>query len=305
MFLDKLKKSFDLSVVKNIELNDMAIDFTLPDPWTSTIASNHLIARLTAIPGFSWPIQQVQLKIVVQDNGIDIGHFESPFSPAHVTGGIVTMALTPSTMNIFPDARHESFAHFVAALATKSSHTFSIKGSADILFDLGKLIGIHTLHGVDFVSDLTLRGLANLPDITCKSATIIPKTESSLTEPHQDSLVYAVTIQCVFDIPNPSQLNLTLGDCTLATSVEGGHHVGLMRLDNFTLLVGMNENRTGLLTLDTTIDAAKSLLNALELSDQKVQLKGFRNTSKNEALSAGLAALSTSFIIPRLKPPSS
>jgi len=63
MVLDNVKKRFDLSVVKNIELEDMAIDFTGPDHWLSTLSSDHMIARLTTIPGFSWPIQQVQLRV--------------------------------------------------------------------------------------------------------------------------------------------------------------------------------------------------------------------------------------------------
>lgn len=196
-------------------------------------------------------------------------------------------------MHIFPQS-HASFIDFVGALATKAAHTFAIKGNADILFGLGRL-GVHTLHGVDFISDVTLRGLANLPDITCKSAVIVPNAE----EPGQAASAYAVTIQCELDIQNPSQLSLMLGDCILATIVEGNHHVGLTTLKGFSLKVGMNTSKTGTIVLDTTIDAAKSLVKALEVQDQRVYLKGFRGTSKNEALSAGLVTLLTSFVIPR------
>lgn len=66
MFLDKVKRKFDLGMVKNIDLDDMFIDFTLPDSWASTVASDRMTARLTAIPGFNWPIQQVQLKVIDQ-----------------------------------------------------------------------------------------------------------------------------------------------------------------------------------------------------------------------------------------------
>ncbi|KAF9305072.1 hypothetical protein BGZ74_011495 [Mortierella antarctica] len=293
-FLDTVKKKFDLALVKDIDLDDMSIDFTLPDSWISTVASDRMTARLTSIPGFNWPIQQVRLKIIVQDNSVDIGHLESPFSPASVKGGIVTSSLSKCTMHIFPQS-HAAFIDFVGALATKAAHTFAIKGSADIIFDLGGL-GVHTLHGVDFITDLTLRGLANLPDITCKSAIIVPNAE----EPGKPASAYAVTIQCELDIPNPSQLSLTLGNCILATTVEGNHHVGLTTLEGFSLKVGMNTSKTGTIVLDTTIDAAKSLVKALEVQDQRVYLKGFRGTSKNEALSAGLVPLKVSFVIPRI-----
>ncbi|KAG0064818.1 hypothetical protein BGZ92_005700, partial [Podila epicladia] len=289
-FLDTIKKKLDLGLVKGIDLDDMSIDFTLPDSWISTVASDRMTARLTSIPGFNWPIQQVQLK----DNGVDIGHLESPFSPASVKRGIVTSSLSKCTMHIFPQS-HAAFIDFVGALATKVAHTFAIKGNADIVFDLGRL-GIHTLHDIDFVSDLTLRGLANLPDITCKSAIIVPNAEES----GKPASAYAVTIQCELDIQNPSQLSLTLGDCILATTVEGNHHVGLTTLEGFSLKVGMNMSKTGTIVLDTTIDAAKSLVKALEVQDQRVYLKGFRGTSKNEALSAGLITLLVSFVIPRI-----
>lgn len=66
MFLDKVKRKFDLGVIKSIDLDDMSIDFTLPDSWVSTVASDRMTGRLTAIPGFNWPIQQVQLKVIDQ-----------------------------------------------------------------------------------------------------------------------------------------------------------------------------------------------------------------------------------------------
>lgn len=198
-------------------------------------------------------------------------------------------------MHIVPQS-HAAFIDFVAALATKAAHTFTIKGNADIIFDLGRL-GIHTLHGIDFISDMTLRGLANLPNITCKSAVIVRNAE----EHENPASAYAVTIQCQLDIQNPSQLSLILGDCILATTVEGNHHVGMTTLESFSLMVGMNSNKSGKIVLDTTIDAAKSLVKALEVQDQRVYLKGFRGTSKNEALSAGLVALLTSFVIPRFE----
>ncbi|KAG0037246.1 hypothetical protein BGZ82_002879 [Podila clonocystis] len=289
-FLDVVKKKFDLGLVKGIDLDDMSIDFTLPDSWTSTVASDRMTARLAAIPGFNWPIQQVQFK----DNGVDIGHLESPFSPASVKGGIITTSLSKCTMHIFPQS-HAAFIDFIGALATKAAHTFAIKGNADIIFNLGRL-GIHTLHGVDFISDLTLRGLANLPDITCHSAVIVLNAE----ERGKPVSAYAVTIQCELDIYNPSQLSLMLGDCILATTVEGNHHVGLTTLKCFSLKVGMNTSKTGTIVLDTTIDAAKSLVKALEVQDQRVSLKGFRGTSKNEALSVGLVTLLTSFVVPRI-----
>ncbi|KAG0336506.1 hypothetical protein BG004_008012 [Podila humilis] len=308
-FLDKLKRKLDLSIVKGIDVEDLTIDFTLEDPWTSTIASEHMTARLAAIPGLNWPIQQVQLKIVIQENGNDIGHFDSPFAPATVQGGKITSSLSQTTMQIYPQS-HTEFEGFVQALATKTAHTFVIKGCANIIFDLG-ILGIHTLHGIDFVSDLTLRGLGNLPNISCTSAKIVPNKIDSSCSTNNSSKnhdidtsccsAYNKTLECVFDIQNPSQLCLTLGDCIFAVTVEGNRHIGLMSFKSLALNVGPNPDKVGTIILDTSLDAAKSLLHALELEDHKIYLKGFRNTSKNEALSAGLVTFSTSAVIPQIK----
>ncbi|KAG0049497.1 hypothetical protein BGZ83_005717 [Gryganskiella cystojenkinii] len=316
MFLDKLKKKFDLSVVKNIELEDMAIDFTGPDHWVSTLSSEHLIARLATIPGFTWPIQQVQLRVIVRDNNVDIGKLDSPFAPAFVKGGIITSSMTQSIMTIFPTA-HAPFADFVTALVTKSSHTFAIKGSADIIFDLGKILGVHTIKGVDFVSDLTLRGLNNIPDIRCTSIQDIyfrrsssqgtETEEKSNGENHDRDVTnagYDLFVEAQFDIVNPSQLSLTLGTIRLAISTaEGGHPLGIATLENFTLLQGMNDSRHGTLVLDTSLDSTRQFLREIGNNEQRVLLKGFQGTSENEGLANGLLALSSSCVIPSFKCP--
>ncbi|GJJ74898.1 hypothetical protein EMPS_07256 [Entomortierella parvispora] len=314
MVLDKVRKKFDLSVVKNIELEDMAIDFTGPDHWLSTLSSDHMIARLTSIPGFSWPIQQVQLRVIIRDNNVDIGKLESPFAPASVKGGIVTSSLTQSTMSIFPTA-HSNFCEFIKALATKPSHTFAIKGSADIVFDLGRIFGVHTLKGVDFISDLTLRGLNNIPDISCTSIQDVhyrnPLSQDSSAQQNESeedrsmsNAGYDLLVEAQFDIVNPSQLSLTLGKIRLAVSTaEGGHPLGIVTMENFTLLQGMNDARQGTIVFDTSLDSTLHFLKEISVRDQTVALNGFHGTSANEALTEGLMALSTTCVIPRFHSP--
>ncbi|KAG9322324.1 hypothetical protein KVV02_001545 [Mortierella alpina] len=319
MLLDKVKKKFDLSVVKSVELEDMAIDFTGPDPWASTLSSNQLIANLAHIPGFSWPIQQVQLK----DNGINLGHLESPFTAATVVRGRVLSSISHSTMKVFAES-HTAFAGFIAAMATQRAHTFSIKGTADIIFNLG-LLGVHTIHGIDFVSDLTLRGLDSIRDIRCTAiteATLGVDDKGRQPDQGQGHGTHML-VNALFDIYNPSQLLLTLGDCVLALSVPSKdendptttdsdqntdlnttksplhhHQIGTLHLDNLTLLLGENDARTGAMVLDTTIDATRQFLKNAEHTPQRVHLSGFQGTSKNEALAAGLVALSTSLELP-------
>ncbi|ORZ28154.1 hypothetical protein BCR41DRAFT_418260 [Lobosporangium transversale] len=370
MFLDKIKQKFDLSVVKNIELEDMAIDFTGPDDWTSTLSSDHMIARLTHIPGFTWPIQQVRLRVVIHDKGIDLGQLVSPYQPASVSGGIVTSRISNSLMTIFQTSTSQAgFSEFVGALATKDHHTFVIKGSADIIFNLG-FLGIHSIKGVDFLSDLTLRGLNNLPDIKCADI-VIGTSATGLPEQQKP---YELLLKTNLEIHNPSQLSLSLGDLTLAVffpstenlnqpytikdprheiidqnkdlqrqQQEGqtqqprqeeiqhqrqeqeqeprqaqaqqdsdekhekhgmyGHYIGTIALENLSLQLGANKDCSAIIKLDTSLDGTKLFLRAIACEPQIVLLKGFQQTSKKEALAAGLRSFATSLFIPSFTPP--
>ncbi|KAF9203550.1 hypothetical protein BGZ49_006285 [Haplosporangium sp. Z 27] len=312
MFLDKVMQKLDLSVVKNIILEDLAIDFTGADSWALIVSSDSMIARLTHIPGFTWPIQKVQIRVVVQDNGKDVGRLESPYQPASVSGGIVSSTISPTTMAVLEDSK-PAFSDFVTSLATKDRHTFAIKGSADIIFNLG-LLGIHNINGVDFLSDLTLKGLNNLPEIKCTSITEII---------HEDA--NELVLKATLDILNPSQLSLTLGDLALSviTNTENVDEavavsedkkqeksyipmqqaIGTITLENLTLMLGMNDSRTATIRLNTGLEETKRFLKRIEKEQQTVKLQGFQGTSKNEALTSGLASMTTTFVIPMINVP--
>ena len=239
-------------------------------------------------------------------------------------------------MTVFAES-HTAFAGFISSLATQPAHTFSIKGTADIVFDLG-LLGVHTIHGIDFVSDLTLRGLDSFREIRCTAITETALAADKEGQRHDQEQGHGhgaqnnITIKALFDIYNSSQLLLTLGDCVLTVSVpskdkddpnsaDSDHNktssssnnnnhsnttkstpahdqIGTLHLDNLTLLLGQNDARTGTMVLDTTLVATKRFLQNAEHTPQKVYLDGFQGTSKNEALAAGLVTLSTSLELP-------
>ncbi|KAF8940927.1 hypothetical protein BGZ58_003912 [Dissophora ornata] len=322
MFLDKIKHKFDLSLIKNIELEDMAIDFTGPDDWTSTLSSDHMIAHISNIPGFSWPIQQIQMR----DNDIDLGRLDTPYSPARVSGGIISTSFAHSTMSIYESSRM-AFSEFLAALATKTHHTFTVKASTDIIFHLG-LLGTHTIHSIDFVSDMTLRGLNNLPDIKCLSIKDVSfghggdgagNAEGGADRGKEGEGVkrQELFIKGMFDIQNPSQLSLMLGDVTLGlaytakTAIDAGESggsterlpIGTLMLENLALLQGLNDCRIGTIRLDLTLDGTKQFLKDVAQGPQTVHVHGFDGTSRNEALVGALHGLATSFIMPTFAAP--
>jgi hypothetical protein len=63
IIVNALKSKFDIHVVKHIDLEDLSIDMTGPDHWSTIVSSNRLVARLARIPGFKWPVQKVQLRV--------------------------------------------------------------------------------------------------------------------------------------------------------------------------------------------------------------------------------------------------
>ncbi|KAF9150733.1 hypothetical protein BG015_007440 [Linnemannia schmuckeri] len=292
IIVNALKSKFDIHVVKHIDLEDLSIDMTGPDHWSTIVSSNRLVARLARIPGFKWPVQKVQLRIIIQEEGKDVGKLESPFMPASVVDGAsVTSSISTSTMTIFPTA-HSVFADFISELTTKPDHTFSIKGSADIEVNLG-LLGIHTINGVDFISDLTLRGLNSLPGLKCTEITEVVRTSA-----------HEVTVKALFTVNNPSQLALTLGDLQLAVWSSASDEepdrpeqfLGTVRLVDLKLIQGVNENKVAVMVLDTTMEATQKFLKMTEA--RTVVLKGFGSTSENAAINAGLNKLRTTVAVP-------
>ncbi|KAF8938629.1 hypothetical protein BGZ47_008485 [Haplosporangium gracile] len=288
IIVNALKSKFDIHVVKHIDLEDLSIDMTGPDHWSTIVSSNRLVARLARIPGFKWPVQKVQLR----EEGQDVGKLESPFTPASVVDGAsVTSSIPTSTMTIFPNA-HSVFADFISELATKPNHTFSVKGSADIVIDLG-LLGVHTIHGVDFISDLTLRGLDSLPDLKCTEITEVVRSSA-----------HEVTVKALFTVNNPSQLALTLGDLQLAVWSPASDEeldrpeqfLGTVRLVDLKLVQGVNEDKVAVMVLDTSMEATQKFLKATEA--RTVVLKGFGSTSENAAVNAGLNKLRTTVTVP-------
>ncbi|KAG0053393.1 hypothetical protein BGZ89_002934 [Linnemannia elongata] len=261
---------------------------TGPNHWSTIVSSNRLVARLARIPGFKWPVQKVQLR----EEGKDVGQLESPFTPASVVDGAsVTSSISTCTMTVFPTA-HSVFADFVSELTTKPDHTFSVKGSADIVINLG-LLGIHTIHGVDFISDLTLRGLNSLPDLKCTEITEVVRSSA-----------YEVTIKALFDVNNPSQLALTLGDLQLAVWLPASddesdrpeQFLGTVKLVDLKLMQGVNEGKVAVMVLDTTMEATQKFLEVTEA--RTVVLKGYGSTSENAAINAGLNKLRTTVSVP-------
>lgn len=155
------------------------------------------------------------------------------------------------------------------------------------------LLGVHTINAVDFISDLTLRGLNSLPDLKCTEITEVVRSSA-----------YEVTVKALFNVNNPSQLALTLGDLQLAAwSLASDDEpdrpeqfLGTIKLVDLKLVQGVNEGKAAVMVLDTTLEATQKFLKATEA--RTVVLKGYGSTSENAAINAGLNKLRTTVSVP-------
>lgn len=192
-----------------------------------------------------------------------------------------------------------------------------VKGCADIIFSLG-VLGNRSIKGVDFTSDLTLKGLNSLPEIKCTQVkeVIIHKRKGQ-----EQTQLLEVSIS--LDIHNQSQLMLTLGDVTLSIynatgpvsprakkaaaakqfDDEGKCQMGTIAISSLTLLLGMNDSRTATLSMDPSQQKTRQFLINVAREPQTLYLRGFHGTSKNEALTTGLASLTTTVVIPTFHVP--
>ncbi|KAF9296976.1 hypothetical protein BGZ88_011394 [Linnemannia elongata] len=273
----------DLGLIRSIAINQMSMDFTTANPWAPTMASNDLVATMLSIPGITLPIDSVRQHVIIIDNGVQLGSFDTPWSAASVKGGTMKTAFTTSALNVFPDAKG-AFSNFVGSLSTKASHPVTLKGAVDAKLNLG-IFGHLTIPGIGFKAVVPIKGLDGL-----KNQKYVFAIEIA---PGLDDKTYMTSI---LNINNPSQLTLTLGDVNF-DSTHKGAHIGVSTVKNLKLVPGDNQV-VSYTVLDMTLEAARTFSQALYTSDEVMGISGYTNSSTNPALNAGLAAVKSGVTIP-------
>lgn len=221
---------------------------------------------------------------IQQDNGVQLGSFDTPWSAASVKGGTMKTAFTTSTLNIFPDAKN-AFSSFVGSLSTKDSHPVTLKGSVDAKLSLG-VFGHLTVPGIGFKATVPIKGLGGL-----KNQKYVFAIEVTLGS---DNKTYMTSI---LNINNPSQLTLALGDVNF-DSTHKGAHIGISTVKALKLVPGDNQVLS-YTVLDMTLSAAREFSMALYSGNQVMGISGYANSSTNPALNAGLASVSSGITIPQ------
>ncbi|KAF9909120.1 hypothetical protein EC991_009030 [Linnemannia zychae] len=275
--------SVDLGLIRSIAINQMTMDFTTANPWAPTMSSNSVVATMLSIPGITLPIDSVRQHVIVIDNNVQLGAFDTPWSAANVKGGTMTTAFTTSALNVFPDAK-AAFSNFVSSLSTKATHPVTLKGSVDAKLNLG-IFGHLTIPGIGFNAVVPFKGLDNL-----KNTKYVYAIE---VNPSIDGNIY---LAAIVTINNPSFLTLSLGDVSFDAS-HNGAHIGTSSIKKLSLAPGDNQV-ISYTTLDMSLTAAQQFSDGLATGAQTMSLSGYASSSTNPALNAGLQAVRTGVTIP-------
>ncbi|KAF9103194.1 hypothetical protein BGX29_003659 [Mortierella sp. GBA35] len=264
----------DLGLIRGIAINQMSMDFTTANPWAPTMSSNSVVATMLSIPGITLPIDSIRQHVIIIDNGVQLGSFDTPWSAANVKGGTLTTAFTSSPLSVFPDAKG-AFSNFVGSLSTKASHPVTLKGAVDAKLNLG-IFGHLTVPGIGFKASVPFKGLNNLQNMKYIYAIEV--------NPALDGNIY---LTAIININNPSDLTLKLGDVSFDASGKEGR-IGTSTVKNLVLVPG-----------DTSLSAAQAFSDGLATSDQVMSLAGFAGSSANPALNPGLAPVRSRITIPQ------
>ncbi|KAG0269058.1 hypothetical protein BGZ95_002214 [Linnemannia exigua] len=276
--------SVDLGLIRSIAINQMTMDFTTANPWAPTMSSNSVVATMLSIPGITLPIDSVRQHVIVIDNNVQLGAFDTPWSAANVKGATMTTAFTTSALNVFPDAK-AAFSNFVSSLSTKASHPVTLKGAVDAKLNLG-IFGHLTIPGIGFKAVVPFKGLDNL-----KNTKFVYAVEMN---PSIDGNIYLASI---VTINNPSALTLSLGDVSFDAS-NNGERIGSSSIKKLTLVPGDNKVLSFTTLEARTLPAAQKFVDNLSSLSQTMSLAGFAGSSTNPALNGGLKDVRTGIVVP-------
>ncbi|KAG0083673.1 hypothetical protein BGZ93_001669 [Podila epicladia] len=262
------------------------MDFSVTDSWIPRISSNNIVGTMISIPGIILPITNVRSQISVWDNGIEISHFETPFTPATVSGTLISTTFDTIPLTILSTS-HEAFSSLITTLVTSHSKSVTLEGSVDIQFQLGFLLGSRTLSGIGFKSKHVYIGLNGLPDIHFVS--LVDKTKDDANK--KQTFTFKINIE------SPSNMKLKLGDVVLNAAGPIGP-IGTTTLKDVVLDNGDNIV-TAVTVFDLNLAGAADFVSGLEVADGTLSLSGFAGSSHNEAIIPGLQALRITLVVPK------
>ncbi|KAK3817296.1 MAG: hypothetical protein J3Q66DRAFT_339461 [Benniella sp.] len=276
----------DVGIVRQIGLLDLGIDFSVGDAQSLGISSSKLTATLLSV-GPGWPVTEAKYHVAIVDNNNTIGAFETNFTSTTVKGESLESVIQPSILTIAP-GQAKNFGSFVAALISQAEHPFLLRGNADATLKttappFTPIPATFKVNGVGFESPITLRGCNNFPKVDYVEQVGLTLDPNGKT----------FTLTSRFDITNPSQLNLNLGDVTFQAVNKDAVVVGTAFVKDMKLNIGI--------TTVTAVITSSSMetYDALLKEGATLTFQGFDGSSASPILVEGLKLMKIAAVIPK------
>ncbi|KAF9969251.1 hypothetical protein BGZ65_012110, partial [Modicella reniformis] len=275
--------AIDVGIFERIDVADLSIDFTLADHNVVSFSSSQLTAKLISV-GFNWPVTESSQHANFEHDGNVVATGNTISSPATFANGIISTTVQKTSLEIHPTF----FGIAMASIISLPKVNLTIRGTVDATLSTNApfIPKSFKVSGIGYEAPTTLKGCANFPNIVFQSQvslTVDPATG-----------VYTLTAQ--INVPNPSQLIMTLGDLTFQLVDTTNLVVGTVLLTSVQLNMKNNQ-------LKATIKITnKSTYDALLIGPVTFTMKGFADTSTNPVLVTAFNSLKTPFTIPKLTP---
>lgn len=203
-----------------------------------------------------------------------------------MSGGTVTTTFSPVPVTIPPNAR-EAYATLMADLVGLEAKGFTLKGTVDITFSLGFLLGQRTISSVGFEMVHVFKGLNGMPDVRFVS----------LTDNTVDAANQKQTLSFKINIKSLSNVTLKLGDFILNAAGPAGP-IGTMTLRAHTIESGDNIVDT-VMVVDLSLASAADFVHSLDAVDTTLVLTGFDGSTQHAAMKAAARSFRFSVVIPK------
>ncbi|KAF9378928.1 hypothetical protein CPB97_009249 [Podila verticillata] len=269
-----------------MNVDHIMMDLTTVDPWAPLASSDGISISILKIPGISLPLASGRVHLTIADNDTDIAHLDTPLPVVSMSGGKVTTTFSPAPVTISPNAR-EAYATLMADLVRLEAKGFTLKGTVDLTFSLGFLLGQRTISSVGFEMIHVFKGLNGMPDVRFVS----------LTDNTVDAANRKQTLSFKINIKSLSNVTLKLGDFIVNAAGPAGP-IGTMTLKAHTIESGDNIVDT-VMVVDLSLASAADFMQSLETVDTTLVLTGFDGSTQHAAMKAAARSFRFSVVIPK------
>lgn len=174
----------------------------------------------------------------------------------------------------------------MAALVGLEAKSFTLKGTVDITFSLGFLLGQRTITGVGFEMIHVFKGLNGMPDVRYVST-----TDNTVDATNKKQTLSKINIKSL------SNVTLNLGDLILNAAGPAGP-IGTMTLRAHTIENGDN-TIDAVMVVDLSLASAVNFVQSLDTVDTTLVLSRFDGSTQHAAMKAAARSFHFSIAIPK------